>query len=772
MVRKTSGNGAWVVAWCVALLLVCPFQQSFAQDAATAYKAYTAAYQQYRAALDRQAPQAEIDRAISTYLQAKASYENVLSRLSAPPSGAEAASSAAYDTTSGSTSGSDDTRQVVAAPQNETAAAGASNGVSRRISQQLPANIEEILETLNQTRDVAQAQALIATLEGYLQRAGLRELERDAVNFEIACALDRLNLDRPKAIAILNQLNTRGATSTAAQWAKARLNYIRGKEYKVQWQKVLDTRFNEMNTAYQRYQNTSWLAFPVKAARGIAWQAKSLTFTKTRSEYEDFLLAFEAAQAPFISNVTSVFDTCQDLLAATETADDDAVIRLIYNNYEAWYTRWKIMSEAQHTLDIQYFIIENDAFGLSFLGLCLQKAQAGVRVRLMVDMRGSNKLSLAVVAKGYLEALAKLPNVQIKIYNPVQTNLLSIFSDVRHIVSSNHDKILIADGIKCVIGGRNIADEYLVDPSDDHDAWRDTDVLIISREVSAQLKKAFEEEFELLKAMDVEASLLLIDRAKQLDLARQAMLLALQRRGALPVTAQNKDQASLINKLNKQLAAYQNMTGYSSFQLTENSHQAPVQILDSNSLSGPRNDITDNVVRYIDGSRREIIIQNPYIVLTPRAEAALVRAAKRGVPILVHTNSPQTSDSFPTEAMLYRDWRSILRDIPTMRIFAMVNRGQLHGKNFAFDTEIGIVGTYNFDFLSEKVNSEVVAAVKSDEFAQELRNEIITDIRDFSLEYHLGNADNPEFGPGDVENPQKMWLVKLLSKMGWLKPVF
>jgi phosphatidylserine/phosphatidylglycerophosphate/cardiolipin synthase-like enzyme len=246
---------------------------------------------------------------------------------------------------------------------------------------------------------------------------------------------------------------------------------------------------------------------------------------------------------------------------------------------------------------------------------------------------------------------------------------------------------------------------------------------------------------------------------------------ALNLRGPLKITQKFSSEAAIVNKLNKQLGGYKNMTGYSSFNLENNSRVCPVHILDSHSLAGLRNDITENIVKYIDGSRREIIIQNPYIVLTPRADAALKRAARRGVPILVHTNSPQTSDSFPTEAMLYRDWRSILRDMPTMRMFARVNEGQLHGKNFVFDRKIGIVGTYNFDFLSEKVNSEVVAVVKSAGFATELRNEIITDINK-ALEYTLATADKAEFGPGDVENPQKMWLIKLISKMGWLKPLF
>ncbi|PKL49945.1 MAG: hypothetical protein CVV42_04610 [Candidatus Riflebacteria bacterium HGW-Riflebacteria-2] len=743
----------YVMYLLIAMFLAAlPFSQSFAQDTDAAYKAYVAAYQQYQSAVASKAAKAEIDNAITAYRSAKTAYENTLN-LQRP------VSPAADSSTTSQTDGQPATNELVTAPS-----------APAKVADSVPSQLAAIIKTLSQTKSATQARALIATLEKLMQQRSFSKDQKDAVNYEIASALDRLDIDRKKAVAMLNQLGNRAGNSRIAQWAKARLNYIRGKEYKVQWQQAVDAKFREMTAAYDKYKNTSWLAFPVKAVRGVTYQARSLAFTRARSDQEDFLLAFEAAQAPFVPAVEGVFSEYQVNLR--DVADDNAMIRLIYSNYESWYARWKIVSEARSSLDIQYFIIENDAFGLGLLGLCLKKAREGLKIRIMLDMRGSNKMSIKLMAKGYLEELAKFPNVQVKIYNPIQTSLINIFSDIRKIVSSNHDKIIIADEMSSIIGGRNIADEYLVDPIDDAEAWRDTDVLIISREVSAQLQKAFEEEFEQLKSIDVEQSIFGANRIKQLEVGRQAMELALYQRGALAVTDKNKDQSSLIRKLNEQLAKYKHMTGYTDFKATDKSHQAPVHILDSHSISGPRNDITENIVRYIDGSRSEILIQNPYVVLTPRAEAALKRAAKRGVPILVHTNSPQTSDSFPTEAMLYRDWRSILRDMPTMRIFAMVNRGQLHGKNFAFDAQIGIVGTYNFDFLSEKVNSEVVAVVNAPEFAKELRSEIISDIRGSSVEYRLATADSAEFGPGDVENPQKMWLIKLISKMGWLKPIF
>ncbi|PKL44639.1 MAG: hypothetical protein CVV41_04550 [Candidatus Riflebacteria bacterium HGW-Riflebacteria-1] len=739
----------------IALLLaMLPFGHIFAQDTETAYKAYVAAYQQYQTAINNRAAKAEIDQAISAYRSAKTAYENTLNIQQQP---LELTADAIPSHTAGQ-------------PVGLAAAENTSSKTTSATTALMPRQLEALVDALKKAQSKASAKALIATLEKHTQLKSLTIEQKDAINYEIACAMDRLDIDRKKASAMLTELSNRASGSRIAQWAKARLNYIRGKEYKIQWQKAINAKFKEMSDAYDKYKNTSWLAFPVKAVRGVTYQVKSLAFTKARSDQEDFLLAFEAAQAPFVPFVEGVFDEYQKSL--NEVADDSASVRLIYGNYESWYARWKIMSDARSSIDLQYFIVENDAFGLSLLGLCLKKAREGLKIRIMVDMRGSNKMSIKLMAKGYLEELAKFSNVQVKIYNPIHTSLLSIFSDIRRIVSSNHDKILIADGVNAIVGGRNIADEYLVDPVDDKQAWRDTDVLIISREVSMQLQKAFEEEFEQLKSVDVDQSIFGVNRVKQLDIGWRAMDLALFQRGFMAVTDSNKDQSSLIKKLNEQLGKYKHMTGYTGFRLTDKSHQSPVHILDSHSISGPRNDITENIVRYIDGSRREIVIQNPYIVLTPRAEAALKRAARRGVPILVHTNSPQTSDSFPTEAMLYRDWRSILRDIPTMRIFAMVNRGQLHGKNFAFDSEIGIVGTYNFDFLSEKVNSEVVAVVKSPEFSKELRGEIVSDMKDSSVEYRLASADSAEFGPGDVENPQKMWLIKLIAKMGWLKPLF
>lgn len=743
----------------ICLLLIFSSVQLWAGSLDSAYQSYVSAYKKYQNAVSANLSKSEIDAALSEYRSARSAYEAFLNKSSAADVSEKQPDSQVSDSDSLSAA-ADDSEEVGSSDSERSLAT---------LVAALPAEIKPLIETLKHTSSKEEASTIVASIEKYLE-ARPQSNHKALLQYEMASALDRLAIDVKKAEQLFTEVSKNSADKKVAGWGSLALNYLRARQYKAQWGQVMANKFAEMTNAFKSYNNSSWLAFPVKAVRGSVYLAKSVSYINTQNKHEDFLLAFESAQAPFVSNVETVFAQYQ---ATRSEPENNARIRLIYNNYQSWYARWKIMSEARQTLDIQYFIIENDAFGLGLLGMVLKKAREGVKIRLMVDTRGSNKLSLKVMAKGYLEELAKLPNVKVKVYNPFQASLIGAVTDLRRVISSNHDKILIADGRYAIIGGRNIADEYLVDAIDDAKAWRDTDVLIDSETVASQLQTAFEEEFNILKAFEIGKSLLGMTgyRTLQMEIGYAAMDAALNLRGPIQVTKRFSSEAVIIKKLNDQLSGYKNMTGFADFDLSEKSHRCPVHILDSNSLSGPRNDITENIVRYIDGSRREIIIQNPYVVLTPRAEAALKRAARRKVPILVHTNSPQTSDSFPTEAMLYRDWRSILRDMPTMRIFARVNEGQLHGKNFVFDRKIGVVGTYNFDFLSEKVNSEVVAAVKSREFATELRNEVVFDIGK-SVEYHLATADKAEFGPGNVENPQKMWLIKFLSKMGWLKPLF
>src|SRR5688572_27441334 len=84
-----------------------------------------------------------------------------------------------------------------------------------------------------------------------------------------------------------------------------------------------------------------------------------------------------------------------------------ARLRVLSDNVDSWVSRWKTIEGADSRVDVQYFIIEPDAFGLSLLGLLYEKALDGKKVRLMVDSRGTPRLSRAFMGVDLLQEMAR-----------------------------------------------------------------------------------------------------------------------------------------------------------------------------------------------------------------------------------------------------------------------------------------------------------------------------------------------------------------------------
>ncbi|MCK5684075.1 hypothetical protein KAJ27_08135, partial [bacterium] len=146
-----------------------------------------------------------------------------------------------------------------------------------------------------------------------------------------------------------------------------------------------------------------------------------------------------------------------------------ARVMLINKNSYGWYARWTVLESAKKTIDITYFIITRDAFGKSLLGLLQRKAMKGVKIRILVDARGtSDFVSKFKGGLDYMQELLQYPNVTAVTYNPIGPTLPNvIFDGIKAIISCTHDKIIIVDGKWVITGGRNIGSHYFVDPEDD-----------------------------------------------------------------------------------------------------------------------------------------------------------------------------------------------------------------------------------------------------------------------------------------------------------------
>lgn len=485
------------------------------------------------------------------------------------------------------------------------------------------------------------------------------------------------------------------------------------------------------------------------------------------------LASFVALPGSLLADVEKCFDDIK-----TNAFDRDAKLRFLPENVNSWFARWHVLDNAKQSIDVTYFIVEQDIFGMSMLGLLYKKAKQGVQIRLMVDARGTKGLTRKFIGQDVLQEMVKMENVKIRVFNPVHRKLQALFDDLRKITASNHDKIILVDNDYLITGGRNISKNYFVDPKDLSSVYRDTDVLIQSKKVANQAKMAFDEEFKSSGNFPIYKDIFgnADTMSKHLDIAYTTMRRYITGGGLFktPVPNLSKEANELLVKYNDELKQYKNLQHFASFRLFQGERSHPTRILDKHSLNGTRNDITSNLSALMDAAESEIIIQNPYVVLTDVARAAIKRASDRGVKIILHTNSPMSSDSLLTQAMFIGDWKSILKDMPNVRIFGYKLSTKLHSKVFVFDRKVAVIGTYNMDPVSEQINSEVVAVTKSKSFATQVALKIWSDIKDsheYKVKVERDGSVSTVFGPESHSDKKVMERLNMLQKLQWLRPM-
>lgn len=135
---------------------------------------------------------------------------------------------------------------------------------------------------------------------------------------------------------------------------------------------------------------------------------------------------------------------------------------VLTNGVETFSAIIQALDEATHHIHMQYYIWRDDAIGRDIQRILIEKARAGVEVRIIYDGVGSWRLS-----RSYIHEL-KQAGVEIYPFLPVALPVTASKVNYR-----NHRKIVVVDGKVAFMGGLNIGDEYLgKDPR--MGFWRDT----------------------------------------------------------------------------------------------------------------------------------------------------------------------------------------------------------------------------------------------------------------------------------------------------------
>ncbi len=765
---RKNGFKFFILTIALVIMTACP-QSIFAadNDIKAAYDEYLKCYNEFKTAADQNTDAETLKVYAERYKEALEKYQLYLKENQ---NAAETAldRAAAGETLQAPASTDERGRIINNDAQTETDTSAGSRATAAT------ARLETIVKQLHTSGARDNIDKIINGLEEIINTSKSND-EIINAKIELANAYAKFKLDYNKAVEILSEVvkTAAGARLEEANRALSRAKYSQMKTNLAS--AITDKRktAQEKKATYQQY---SWFKNPIKKVSSLASYYSSLfTYRKAVAEHRSYRENGEKdpdyVSYEFLSDVfgkRAEFGVNDTFDNTTMPVDDAyAQIRLITDNNEAWYARWYILNAARQTIDITYFIFEKDAYGKAMLGLLMKKANEGVKIRLMIDARGSKALAKTFLGQDYLQKLMINPNVQIRVFNPMHKALPSTFTNIRNLIGSNHQKIIIVDGELSLTGGRNVSLNYFADPADDPNVFRDTDVVLRGSEIAGKMKEAFDEEFEALENFEISKDLLgnWSGKDKELIAAEKAMDMWIKGMGPL--------QDPVLKEFNEELFKYKKMVNYSNYNPFENSHFAAVKLYGKHNFQQERNDITDNLVAFMDACTQEIIIQNPYVILTEKSRAALMRAKDRGVKIIIHTNSPVSTDSILTQAFFLKDWKEVMKDTGA-RVFVFAGANKLHAKVFVFDKLVSVVGTYNMDYMSEQINGEDVCAVKSAEFSRDCRDRIFEDIAQ-SKEYKIGINEKGEayeiYGPGAFTDKKTMFILEVLMKLNIIKPL-
>jgi cardiolipin synthase A/B len=160
-------------------------------------------------------------------------------------------------------------------------------------------------------------------------------------------------------------------------------------------------------------------------------------------------------------------------------ADDATVYLDGASNYEAIIAA---VRAARHHVHLEYYIWEPDTIGTRLRDALIERAKAGVKIRMIVDGTGSSGLK-----KRFIEPL-EAAGVEVARFNPVRLLRLRL----RRPDFRTHRKIVVVDGRVGFTGGMNITDAHSAEFGPKY--WRDTHLRIVGSAVWS-LQRLFVEDW-------------------------------------------------------------------------------------------------------------------------------------------------------------------------------------------------------------------------------------------------------------------------------------
>jgi cardiolipin synthase len=172
-----------------------------------------------------------------------------------------------------------------------------------------------------------------------------------------------------------------------------------------------------------------------------------------------------------------VVERAMDRAAGSRPIPGNRVV-LLFDGPEVYPAMLERIAAARKWIHLDNYIIRSDATGLRFADALVERARAGIPVRVQTDWFGS-----LTTRRRFWRRLRRA-GVSVRWFNPPRPLRL------RENLSRDHRKLLVIDGETAVTGGLCLGNEWAGDPAAGRQPWRDTGVAI-DGPAAAALDRAF-----------------------------------------------------------------------------------------------------------------------------------------------------------------------------------------------------------------------------------------------------------------------------------------
>lgn len=355
----------------------------------------------------------------------------------------------------------------------------------------------------------------------------------------------------------------------------------------------------------------------------------------------------------------------------------------IYGEREgALALRLNLIDQAQHSLCLTQYAIEDEDSGDLFIQHLLRAAQRGVKVRFIYNGLANKWKGKDAYKK---EALLSCLNIEVKTYGGLH------FLRPWEVNNVLHDKLMIVDQKYLLSSGRNIGDRFLLKEATNKQTY-DMDIIVKAKGKEAPLLAKAQQYFE------------------EIWTARFAHQQQTTKKGA-----ERRRCVQKMLKTEKYLrrqypTTQQNIVDHLSF--------VPIEAADF-----WHNDPNENIkqpviwqkIAALINRNQSLTLQTPYLVLTPNMQKYLQVPSKVQAQLL--TNSTASSPNFFAYSYYVAHRKTAQK---YFHLFEYQGPGSIHNKEFLYDKDIVGVGSYNTDSRSSFLDCENLIVIQSSALYQQL----------------------------------------------------